>query len=96
MTVPSKYLSYAEDVTSGRQIACQYVKDVCNRYLCWMHRTDICFRTDKADRVVNFIEKLEHFQGEFAGQKFLLSEWQKFIIYYVYGFYYTGTDKRVI
>lgn len=96
MIPPSKYLKYAEDVTTGRQIACQYVKDVCARYLSWLHRTDICFCADKADRVVNFIEKLEHFQGEFAGQKFLLSEWQKFIIYYVYGFYYTGTDKRVI
>lgn len=96
MIPPSKYLKYAEDVTTGRQIACQYVKDVCARYLSWLQRTDICFCADKADRVVNFIEKLEHFQGEFAGQKFLLSEWQKFIIYYVYGFYYTGTDKRVI
>ena len=46
--------------------------------------------------MINFVERLEHFQGVFAGRKFLLSEWQKFIVYYVYGFYYTDTDERVI
>ena len=93
----SKYFKYAEDVTSGKQIACQYVKDVCSRYLSWMHRTDICFYPERADRVIDFVEKLEHFQGKWAGQRFKLSEWQKFIIYYVYGFYYVDDDsERVI
>ena len=93
----NKYFKYAEDVTSGRQIACQYVKDVCARYLSWMRRTDICFYPQRADRVIDFVQKLEHFQGKWAGTKFVLSEWQKFIIYYVYGFYYTDDDsERVI
>ena len=61
-----------------------------------MQRTDLEFRSDKVDHVVNFVQKLEHFQGRFARQKFLLSDWQKFIVYYVYGFYYAGTDDRVI
>lgn len=92
----SKYFGYAEDVLSGKITACQYVRDVCSRYLQWMHRTDICFWPQRADRVINFVEQLEHFQGRWAGQKFRLSEWQKFIIYYVYGFYYNNTDNRVI
>ena len=93
----NKYFKYAEDVISGRQIACQYVKDVCSRYLSWMHRTDICFYPQRADRVIDFVQKLEHFQGKWAGKHFVLSEWQKFIIYYVYGFYYVDDDsERVI
>jgi phage terminase large subunit-like protein len=51
----NKYFTYAEDVTSGRQIACQYVKDVCARYLSWMRRTDICFYPQRADRVIDFV-----------------------------------------
>ena len=93
----NKYFKYAEDVTSGRQIACQYVKDVCARYLSWMRRTDICFYPQRADRVIDFVQKLEHFQGKWAGKHFVLSEWQKFIIYYVYGFYYVDDEsERVI
>ena len=80
----NKYFKYAEDVISGRQIACQYVKDVCSRYLSWMHRTDICFYPKRAQKVIDFVEKLEHFQGKWAGKNFVLSEWQKFIIYYVF------------
>ena len=93
----NKYFKYAEDVISGRQISCQYVKDVCSRYLSWMHRTDICFYPQRADRVIDFVQKLEHFQGKWAGQRFTLSEWQKFIIYYVYGFYYVDDEsERVV
>lgn len=95
----NKYFRYAEDVLSGAQIACQYVRDVCSRYLEWMHRTDIIFYPQRAERVISFVEKLEHFQGRWADQKFVLSEWQKFIIYYVYGFYYIdgkNDESRVI
>lgn len=94
--IDNKYTDYANSVLTGQIITCQYTKDVCQRYLNWLTRTDIEFRSDKADRVINFVEQLEHFQGRWAGTKFKLSEWQKFIIYYVYGFYYVNTDNRVI
>lgn len=94
--IDNKYTDYANSVLTGQIITCQYTKDVCQRYLNWLTRTDIEFRSDKADRVINFVEQLEHFQGKWAGHKFRLSDWQKFIIYYVYGFYYVNTDNRVI
>lgn len=96
VTCYNKYQQYAYDVVSDNIVACKYVKKACQRYLDWFERTDIEFRTDKADHVVNFIERMEHFQGEFAGKKFILEEWQKFFLYGVYGWYYTGTDDRVI
>lgn len=94
--IDNKYTDYANSVLTGQIITCQYTKDVCQRYLNWLTRTDIEFRSDKADRVINFVEQLEHFQGKWAGCKFRLSDWQKFIIYFVYAFYYSHTDNRVI
>lgn len=96
MTIAPKYTEYADDVLSGKIIACRYIKDVCSRYLKWLQRKDIEFRADKADRVVNFVQKLELYEGQWAGNPFILSPFQKFIVYYVYGFYYSGTDRRVI
>ncbi len=75
MTVASKYTQYANDVLSGKITACQYTKDVCTRFLEWLQRTDIIFVPEKVDHVVNFVQRLEHFQGEWAGRKFLLSDW---------------------
>ena len=91
-----KYKKYAEGVVSGNTVACRYIKLACSRYLSWFDRDDIEFRTDKADYVVNFLQHLEHFQGKFAGRKLILEEWQKFFIYGIYGWYYKGTDDRVV
>lgn len=96
MSIESKYTQYPYDVLNGRIIACQYVKDVCERFLSWLNRSDIEFRSDKVDHVVKFVEMLQHFQGKWAGRNFKLSDWQYFIVCYVYGFYYTNTDERVI
>ena len=49
-----KYTKYAEDVISGRILACKYVKQACQRYLDWLKRDDIEFIPSKVDRVVNF------------------------------------------
>jgi phage terminase large subunit-like protein len=59
----NKYTQYAENVLSGQITACQYVKDVCARFLSWFDRTDIEFRAEKADKVINFVQNLEHFTG---------------------------------
>ena len=92
----SKYKQYAEDVLSGKIVSCRYLKLAAQRYLSWFDRDDIEFRTDKADEVVNFIQKLKQFQGKWAGKRLILEEWQKFFIYGIYGWYYKNTDKRVI
>ena len=91
-----KYKQYAEDVLSDRITAGLYVKQACRRYLSWFDREDIEFRPEKADSPVNFIQKLKHCQGKWAGTKIVLEEWQKFFLYGIYGWYYKNTDKRVI
>ena len=91
-----KFKKYAEDVVSGRQVACLYIKQACQRYLDWFNRTDIEFREDKAQRVVSFVELLTHFKGSSAGKKFILEPWQEWIVYNIFGWYWKGTNKRVI
>lgn len=92
----SKYKIYPNKVLSGEIPACQYIKQASQRYLSWFDRDDIEFRPDAADRPVNFIQKLKQYQGKWAGQYLILEEWQKFFLYGIYGWYYKGTNKRVV
>lgn len=92
----AKYTDYAKNVINGNIIACNYIKLACQRYLNWLEREDIEFRCDKADKVVNFCQKLKHFTGRFNNQNFILQPFQKWIIFSIYGFYYKNTQERVI
>lgn len=91
-----KYKQYAEDIVNEKMVSCRYIKLAAQRYLSWFDREDIQFRPERADHVVNFIEKLKHFQQPFAGKPFILEPWQKWFLYGIYGWYYTGTEDRVI
>lgn len=82
-----KYTEYAEKVIKGEIVACEYVKLACSRYLDLLKRKDVYFKPEKADKVINFISKLKHFTGSHNNKPFILQEWQKFIIYSIYGFY---------
>ena len=77
----NKYTEYAEKVLNGEITACTYIKLACKRYLAWMERDDIEFIPSKADKVVNFCQKLKHFTGRFNGKNFILEPFQKWIIY---------------
>lgn len=95
MELDKKYTQYANDVLTNKIVACNLIKLACNRYLTFLQRDDIEFRTDKVERCINFIQSLKHYKGEFVGQYFILQEWQKWIIYNVFGLYYKGTNNRV-
>lgn len=95
MELDKKYTQYANDVLTNKIVAGNLIKLACNRYLTFLQRDDIEFRTDKVERCINFIQSLKHYKGEFVGQYFILQEWQKWIIYNVFGLYYKGTNNRV-
>lgn len=95
MQLDEKYTQYANDVLTNKIVAGNLIKLACNRYLTFLQRGDIEFRTDKVERCINFIQSLKHYKGEFVGQYFILQEWQKWIIYNVFGLYYKGTNNRV-
>jgi phage terminase large subunit-like protein len=54
------------------------------------------YREKEAEEPIAFVETyIRHSKGEqYAGKPFKLSEWQKCIIRELFGWYYTGTDKR--
>lgn len=92
----NKYTEYATKAVSGDIVVSKYIQQGCKRYLDWMDRDDIEFRENKVDKVINFIAKLKHFQGKHNGTPFILADWQEWIIANIFGFYYVGTNKRVI
>ena len=92
----SKYKDCALDVVQGKQIACKYVIQACERYLSWFERDDLLFRPEKADAVINFISKLKHYSGRFNRKPFILLPYQKWMIYSIFGWYYKDDkEKRV-
>ena len=89
-----KYKQYANAVVNGDIVACNYVKLACKRYLEWFDKYD--FRKEKVEKVINFISKLKHYTGAHNGKPFKLLPYQEFIIYNIFGFYYRGSDRRVV
>lgn len=91
-----KYLKYAQDVISGKQVAGKIIRLACQRYLDFMNDARYEFRPDKCERVLSFVGKLKHYQGKCAGKPFVLEEWQKWIIYSIFGFYYKDSNERLV
>lgn len=92
---PEKYTKYARDVIAGKIQTGYLIRLAAQRYLDFMQREDMEFRPQAADRPVNFISKLLHTEGQFYKKPFILQEWQAFLVYAMFGFYWKGTDKRV-
>lgn len=92
----SKYKKYAQAVINGDIIACNYIKLACQRYLDYFNNDEIYFDSKAADKVVNFISKLKHFTGSHNGKPFILSDWQEWVIYSIYGFKWKSNNNRVV
>lgn len=90
----NKYKEYALGVVNGDIVACEYVRLACKRYLEWFDKYD--FRSEKVEKVINFISKLKHYTGSHNGKPFKLLPYQEWIIYSIFGFYYKGSDRRVV
>lgn len=88
---------YASDVVSGRQIACRYVRLVCQRFLDDLER-DFAYRFDasKATKVCKFIELMPHIKGRWAQHKEVinLEPWQCFIVVNIFGWVFKSSGLR--
>ena len=87
---------YCQDVESGRQLACKYVKQAVSRYQAMRLDDRFVFKPKKVTHVIRFFSILKHFTGKHAGKSFELQPWQQFIIAAVYGFYWKETGERVV
>jgi phage terminase large subunit-like protein len=89
---------YIDDVLSGRQVACQWVKQACAR-----QRDDLqhglerglWFDASAAERVLQFFEGfLKHSKGEWAGKSLKLEPWQQFILWTLFGWKRSDGARR--
>lgn len=80
---------YARDVSTGKILACKWVKLACKRQtedLKKYARSGLYeWSKEEAGRICRFIELLTHAKGELAGQRVVLEPWQIFILTTVFG-----------
>lgn len=89
----TEYYKYAQDVISGKQIACKWVKLACKRFMSFLDKYD--FRPEEVEKPLRFFSICKHTDQPFTGQQVQLMPWQKFIIASVYGFYHKNSKERL-
>lgn len=91
LTRADDVLRYAHDVVDGRIPACKWVKAACQRQLDDISRWEAdpeypyAWHPELAERVIDFLERLTHVKGRWAGERLLLEAWQRFSIGCVFG-----------
>lgn len=96
----AEVMEYAENIRSGKKIACVELKQAVNRFFRDLENPDYWMDYKAPEFCIQIIEKtLCHQQGErldgtpLRGQPFRLEPYQKFIIYNLVGFKITGTNN---
>lgn len=99
MTGLKKYPAeiYADQVRDGELIVCEYVRLAVGRYFSDLDKSlDYGWFFDRkaAMRAINFIERLKHTKGEWAGQRFRLEPWQQFVLWNIFGWRNADGTRR--
>ena len=81
----AQHQKYARDVLSGKIVASKYIKQACERYLSFFDKYE--YRADRVQKAINFMQKLKHSTGKWAGTHFALSPWQVWVTSAILGFY---------
>lgn len=89
------YERYISDVLTGKIKTNQYIKLAVERYKNFSNRDDMYFNKQAVENVIDFIGNIKLWEGSKAGQQFILTDWQQFVIANIYGFFYKVTNKRV-
>lgn len=89
---------YAADVRNGKVIACHWVKQAVERYYKDLDQAvekGWVFSRQRAERVINFVQKLKHVKGsQWAGRYIELEPWQMFCLWNLFGFIMADTGVR--
>ena len=91
------YHQYAENVVSGKQVACEWVKLACQRHLDDLEDGDargLFFDDAEAKKAIAFFALLKQSKGEWAGLHLLLEPWQQFVIASLVGWKTRKTGYR--
>jgi phage terminase large subunit-like protein len=92
-------LEYAEKVLNGEIIAGELVQLACQRHMDDLEKADddgfpFYFDEDEAGHAIGFYNFLKHSKGEWAGKKFHLELWQKFIVGSIFGWKRKADHQR--
>ncbi len=92
---------YANDVVNGEIPNCKWVILACERYLKDLKRAGTSsfpyiYDAEKANRAVNFMQKMPHTKGKWASgnEKLILQPWQVFIECNLFGWVHKKSGKR--
>ena len=91
-----QYIKYAYDIIEGREVAGKLIILACKRFLSWFERDDVTFNYDDVDAKIRFVSKFKLTEDPFTGKPFNLLPYQQWIFANIFGFFYKGTDNRVI
>ena len=98
METRNRVEKYVSGVISGEIVASKWVIKACERYLKDLEtgpNRGITFDEKAANHVIEFFETyLHHTTGRWSGQRFVLSNWQAFILYNVFGFKRDDGSRR--
>jgi len=91
-------LVYANNVISGEEVSCLYVRQACQRFIDDLERCAnndvIIFDSDDAQLWCENLEKLPHVKGKWIGQLFKLSDYQIFCTVNIFGFKWRDSKLR--
>ena len=90
------YIKYAYDIIEGREVAGKLIILACKRFLSLFERDDVTFNYDDVDAKIRFVSKFKLTEDPFTGKPFNLLPYQQWIFANIFGFFYKGTDNRVI
>lgn len=88
---------YIDDVLSGRQVACKWVKRACERHVHDLEtgaERGLHFDEGAAKQVIAFFSLLKHSKGEWAGTVMKLEPWQQFTFWMLFGWKRADGTRR--
>ena len=75
--------AYARNVVSSKIIAGRLVRLACERHLADLKagkKRGLIWDVDAALHAIDFFSHLRHSTGEWAGEPFVLQDWQQFVV----------------
>ena len=90
-------MQYADDVLSGKQVVCQWVRLAVERHVHDLtHAPDRGFYFDEAAgwKIIIFCHLCKHYKGDFAGEIFDPEPWQLFFLWVLFGWKRRANCKR--
>ena len=89
------YDQYADDVLSGRIVACEAIILACQRYISFKERSDMYFDEEDVQRKIRVVSRLKHSTGEHNKKPFILLPWEQWVFANIFGFKWRDNGCRV-